>query len=226
MNRMDRLSLSQFTGVHKNVNPVVEDMLKVNFMLYDTDFLDENLIRDFARPGVQKYENTVRLLRYNNPNCYVSNNNAVFQSFRFPKFDTFFNQSFNLEPNLTGCSRQVKNVHPRNEHETQETLFDQLDSFASEYTNEQTFFEKSALFDFEYICVQEKDQRHRYNKMDWETYIGFHFIISCDRTNVKTKESKQIWMACTSIQLLQFPKETVNYSAGAFETLLQCSTCV
>ena len=77
--------------------PIVEDLLALDILLYDVDIVDGNIIGELARRSVQKYDNTVRLLRYNNHICYVSNINAVFQSFRCPNCDIFFNRTFNLE---------------------------------------------------------------------------------------------------------------------------------
>ena len=76
--------------------PTVEDLLTLNIVLHDIDILDGSLIGEFARRSVQKYENTVRLLRYNNHICYVNNINAVFQSFRFPNCDTFLQQNLQI----------------------------------------------------------------------------------------------------------------------------------
>ena len=97
----------------------VEDLLTLNILLYDMDIVDGSLIGELARQSVQKYEITVRLLRYNNQICYVNNINAVFQS--KPNCDTSFNRTFNLERHLTTCSERVKNVYPRNVYQIQET---------------------------------------------------------------------------------------------------------
>ena len=94
--------------------PFVEDLLNLNIVLYDIDIVDGNIMGELARRSVQKYENTVRLLRYNNHICYVNNIKAVFQSFRCPNCDTFFNRSFNLERPLITCSERVNNVYPKN----------------------------------------------------------------------------------------------------------------
>ena len=59
----------------------VGDLLTINIVLYDIDIVDANIIEELARRSLQKYNNTVRLLRYNNHICYVSNINAVFQDF-------------------------------------------------------------------------------------------------------------------------------------------------
>ena len=63
---MDGLSADQFQGVHMNEIPFVEDLLTLNTVLYDIDIVDGNIIGEFARRSVQKYEITVRLLRYKN----------------------------------------------------------------------------------------------------------------------------------------------------------------
>ena len=117
--------------------PIVEDLLNLNILLYDIDIMDGNIVGGLARRSVQKYENTVRLLRYNNHICYVNNIFAVFQSFRCPNFDNFFNRTFILERHLTTCSERVKNFYPRNVYQIRETLFDKLECFGINYTSEQ-----------------------------------------------------------------------------------------
>ena len=109
--------------------PIVENLLTLNFLLSDIDFADGNIIGEFARRSVLKYENTLRLLRYNSHICYVSNINAVVQSFRCTNCDTFFKKTFSLEQNLTTFSEQVKNLYPRNVYQGKGTLFDKLDIF-------------------------------------------------------------------------------------------------
>ena len=154
--------------------PIVEDLLTINILLYDIDILDSNIIGKLARRNVQNYENTVRLLRYNNHICYVNNINAVFQSFRCPNCDTFFNRTFSKERHLTICSERVKNVYPRNVYQIRETLFDKLDSFGINYTSEQKLFKNLAIFDFESICVQEET----FTDTNTTTWIGKHVPIS------------------------------------------------
>ena len=87
---MDGLRADQFQGVHINNIPTVEDLLPLNILLYDIDIVDRNIIGELARRSVQNYEKTVRLLRYNNRMCHKNNVIAVFQSFRCPNCDTFF----------------------------------------------------------------------------------------------------------------------------------------
>ena len=116
----------------------------------------------------------MRLLWYNNHISYVSNINAVFQSFRCPNCDTFFNRTFNLERHLTTCSERVKNLYPRNVYHIREPFIDKLDSLGIKYRSEQKLFENLAIFDFESICVQEESFRDT-NTTTWR---GKHVPIS------------------------------------------------
>ena len=87
---MDELSADQFQGGHLNDIPIVEDLLTLNILLFDMDIMDENIVGELTRRSVQKYENTVQLLRYNNHICYVNNINAVFS---LPQLWHFFQQN-------------------------------------------------------------------------------------------------------------------------------------
>ena len=134
----------------------------------------EKIIGELATRGLQKYNTSVGLLRYNNHICYMSNINAVFQSFRCPNCDTFFNRIFNLERHLTTCSKRLKNVFHRNVYQIRETLFDKLDSFGIKCTSQQKLFKNLAKFDFESICVLEES----YKDTTTTTWIGKHVPIS------------------------------------------------
>ena len=61
--------------------PKMEEMLQLNIFLYDIAFVDGELIEELAR-SVQKFEKSVKLLRYNNHICYVSDMNSFFKFFR------------------------------------------------------------------------------------------------------------------------------------------------
>ena len=69
INKLDGLSADKFRGVHMNDIPCVEDLLTLKIVLYDIDIVDGNIIGELARRSLQKYNNTVRLLRYNNHIC-------------------------------------------------------------------------------------------------------------------------------------------------------------
>ena len=148
INRKDGLSADQFQGVHMNDIPIVEDLLTLNNLLYDIDIVDGNIVGELARRSVQKYEKTLRLLRYYKHICYVNNINAVFQSFRGPNCDTFLKRAFNLERHLTTRSERVKNVYPRNVYQIRETLYDKLDSFGINYTSQRKLLENFSNIQF------------------------------------------------------------------------------
>ena len=130
-----------------NDSPVAEDLLFFTFLLYEIDFVHGSIIGELARRNLQKYENTVRLLRFNNRICYVSNIKAVSKSFRCCKCDTFLIGTFNLERQLTKSSEQIKNNYPRNVHQFPETH------------RKTSTPQKIAIFDFESFCVQEQTSK-------------------------------------------------------------------
>ena len=92
--------------------PNFEGLLPLKMLLHDIKVVNEKIIREFARRSEQKYENTVRLLTYNNQICYMSNINAAFQPFRCPNWDTSSNTTFNSERRLFTCSERLKNLYP------------------------------------------------------------------------------------------------------------------
>ena len=207
INKMEGLSADQFQGVHMNVIPTVEDLLTLNIVLHDIDIVDGNIIGELARRSVQKYENTVRLLRYNSHICYVNNINAVFQSFCCPNCGNFFNRTFNLEQHLTTCSERVKKIYPRNVYQVRETLFDKLHSFRIECTHEQRLFKNLAIFDFESICVQEES----FKDTDTTKWIGKHIPIS---VSISSNLLKEPIFLCNSD-----PHHLVTSFIGALENL-------
>ena len=171
INKMDRLSSNHFQGVHMNDIPTVEDLLTLNSIPYHIDIVDGNIIAEHSRRSIEKHNNTVKLLRYKNHICYVSNINTVFQAFRCPNCEIFFSRAFNLERQLTTCNERVKNVYPRNVYQIREALFDRLDSFGIKYTSEHKLFEKLSIFDFESICVQEQAFRDTNTKTWIRKYV-------------------------------------------------------
>ena len=128
--------VSKFQGVHLNDIPKVEDLLQLNIFLYDIDFVDGDLIRELARRSIQKFENTVKLVRYNNHICYV-NINKLFKAFRCTTCDTFFSKTGNLEQHLVTCSDHVKHIYPKNVYELRGTLLEKLDAFNIPYKKDQ-----------------------------------------------------------------------------------------
>ena len=90
---------NHFKGVQMNDFPIVQDLMRLNILLRETDLVDRKFIVAVARRSVQNYKNTVRLRRYNNHICYVSKISAVCQSFRCPSCDNFFYKRTILEKN-------------------------------------------------------------------------------------------------------------------------------
>ena len=165
---------SKFQGVHMTDIPKVEDLSQLNIFFYDIDFVDGELIGELCRRSNQKYEKSVKLLRYNNHVCYVNNINALFKTFRCTTCDTFFSKTGNLERQLVTCNDRVKHIYPKNVYELRETLFEKFDAFNIPYRNEQKLFRNLAIFDFESICVKENP----YKETETKTWIGKHVPIS------------------------------------------------
>ena len=82
LNNIEERDPSKLQGVHKTDIPKMEDLLQLNIFLSDIDFVDGELIGELARRNIQKFENSVKLLRYNNHICYVNNISALFRAFR------------------------------------------------------------------------------------------------------------------------------------------------
>ena len=117
--------------------PKVEDLLQLNIFLFDIDFVDGKLIGELCRRSIQKYEKSVKLLRYNNHICYVNNINALFKAFRCTTCDTFFSKTANLERHLVTCRDRIKHIYPKNVYELRETLSEKLDASNIPYRTEQ-----------------------------------------------------------------------------------------
>ena len=174
LNNSEEGDVSKFQGVHLNDIPKVEDLLQLKISLYDIDFVDEERIAELCQGSIQKYENSVKLLRNNNHICYVNNINVLFKAFRCTTCDTFFSKTGNLQRHLVTCSDRVKHIYPKNIYELRETFFEKLDAFNNPYKNEQKLFKTLAIFDFESICVKEDS----YRQTKTTTWIGKHVPIS------------------------------------------------
>ena len=174
LNNSEEGDVSKFQGVHLNDILKIEDLLQLAIFLFDIDFVDGELIGELARRSSQKYENSVKLLRYNNHICYVNNINALFKAFQCATCDTFFSKTGNLERLLVTCSDRVKHVYPKNVYELRETLFEKLDAFSIPHINEHKLFKNLAIVDFESICVKEES----YKQTETTTWIGKHVPIS------------------------------------------------
>ena len=72
LNNIEERDPSKFQGVHMTDIPKVEGLLQLNIFPFDIDFVDGELIAELARRSIQKFEKSVKLLRYNNHVCYVT----------------------------------------------------------------------------------------------------------------------------------------------------------
>ena len=164
--------------------PSVEDKVGINIFIYDIDLIDGAMVGELARRSIKKYEKNVQLIRYNSHICYVDNINALFKAFCCPTCDTYFQKSGNLERHLVRCSERVKHIYPKNVYQLRERLFDKLESFDIQYTDDQKLFNNLAVFDFESICIPEE----KFKNTEMTTWIGKHVPISVSiSSNLITK---------------------------------------
>ena len=174
LNNCGKADPSKFEGVHMTDIPKVEEMLQLNIFLYDIDFVDGELIGELARRSIQKFEKSVKLLRYNIHICYVSDMNPFFKSFRCSTCDTIFSKTGNLERHLITCSERVKHIYPKNVYQLREALFEELDSSIIPHREDQKLIKNLASFDFESICVKEET----YKETKTTKWIGKHVPIA------------------------------------------------
>ena len=165
---------AEFQGVHMTDSPKVQEMLQLNIFLYYIDFVDEELIGELARKSIQKFEKSVKLLRYNNNICYVSDMKSFFKSFRCSTCDTIFSKTGMLERHLITCTERVKHIYPKIVYQLRETLLEKLDSFNMPYREDQKLFKNLAVFDFESVCVNEET----YKETETTKWIRKHVPIS------------------------------------------------
>ena len=174
LNNCGEADPSKFQGVHMTDIPKVEEMLQLNIFLYHIDFVDGELIEELARRSIQKFEKSVKLLRYNNHFCYVSDLISFFKSFRCSSCDSIFSKTGNLERHLITCSERVNHIYPKNVYQFRETLFEKLDSSNIPHKEDQKLFKNLAVFDFESICNKEE----AYKETETTKWIGKHVPIS------------------------------------------------
>ena len=165
---------SKFQGVCMDDIPSVEVIVGINIFIYDIDLFDGAMVGELARRSIKKCEKNVQLIQYNSHTCYVDNINALFKAFRCPNCDTYFQKTGNLERHLVKCSERVKHIYPKIVYQLRETLFDKLDSFDMQYTDDQKLFNNLAVFDFESICIPEE----KFKNTETTTWIGKHVPIS------------------------------------------------
>ena len=139
--------------------PSVEDIVGINIFIYDIDLIDGAMVGELARRSIKKYEKNVQLMRYNSHIRYVDNIQALSKSFRCPTCDTYFQKTGNLGRHLVRCSERLKHIYPKNVYQLREMLFDKLDSFGIQYTDDQKLFTNLAVFDFESSVYRRKNSK-------------------------------------------------------------------
>ena len=100
----------QFRGVLMDNLLIVEDVLEKNIFIYDIDIEEGDFVGKLARRSIGKYENTVKLLRYNDHIIYVNNIDNFFKCFRCPTCDTFFHKADNFNRHLLFCKDRIKKI--------------------------------------------------------------------------------------------------------------------
>ena len=170
---------SKFQGVCMDDIPSVGDIVVINIFIYDIKFIDGAMVGELARRSIKKYEKSVQLIQYNSHICYVDNIHPLFKAFRCPTCDTYFRKSGNLERHLVRCSERVKHIYPKNVYQLRETFFDKLDSFGTQYADDQKTFTNQAVCDFESICIPEE----KFKNTETTTWIGKHVQISISITS-------------------------------------------
>ena len=154
--------------------PSVEDIAGINIFIYDIDLIDGAMVGELARRSIKKSEKNVQLIKHNSQVCYVDNINALLKAFRCPTCGTYFRKTGNLEHHLVRCSERVKYIYPKKVYQLRETLFDKLDSFDIQYTDDQKLFGNLVVFDIESICIPEE----KFKNKRTTTWIGKHVPIS------------------------------------------------
>ena len=143
-----------FRGVSFDQIPIIEEQIKQNIFIYDFDIEDGEIIGELVRRSVERYDENIKLLRYNNHICYVNDINKFFKKFRCPSCDVFFNHSGHFKRRVKTCKERVMNIYPQGAYSLQETLFEKLDNFSITYPEDYALFRSFVVFDFEAICFQ------------------------------------------------------------------------
>ena len=95
-----------FMGVSRDQIPVIENLVEKNIFIYDFTIEDGEIVGELIRRRIERYEENIKLLRYNNHICYVNDINKFFKKFRCPSCDVFFNHSGHFyRPPLTNLQR-------------------------------------------------------------------------------------------------------------------------
>ena len=115
----------------------VENAKKHNIFIYDIDIEDEDFVGELARLGVEMYENSINILRYNNHICYVDDINSFFKRFRCPNCDILIKRAGTFNRHVKSCKDRIQNVYPKSVYTLRETLIDKFDCIGIGYKEDQ-----------------------------------------------------------------------------------------
>ena len=169
---------SKFQGVHMTDIPKVEDLTQLNIFLYDIDFVDGDLIGELCRRSIQKYEKSVKLLRYNNHTCYVNNINALFKAFDVLRV-THFSQRRGIWNDIWLLVVIALNIFtPRMFTNWEKRFLKSWMHSISHIKTSKTVQELGNFWFWIYLCQGRLLQANWDNNMDREacSYISFHLV--------------------------------------------------
>ena len=161
-------------GVSLDQIPIIENLVEKHIFIYDFAIEDGEIVGELIRRSIERFEENIKLLRYNNHICYVNDINKFFKKFRCPSCDVFSNHPGHFNRHLRTCEERRKNVYPRGVYSLKETLFQKLDNFSIFYPEDRTFFKKFGIFDFEAIC----DNSSEISSTATISWIGTHVPVS------------------------------------------------
>ena len=73
-----------FRGVSVENLPVVEEIVQRNIFIYDFDIQEGEFVGELARRSIERYDKTVKLLRFNNHMIHTNDIDSFFKCFRSP----------------------------------------------------------------------------------------------------------------------------------------------
>ena len=180
---------SEFQGVCMDNIPSGEYVVGISIFIYDIDLSDGAMVGEFARRNIKKYKKKVLLIRYKSHISYVDKIHALFKVFRCATCDTYFQKTRSLLRHLV--SGLVKHIYPENAYQLRETLFNELDSFDIQYTDDKKLFNNLAVFDFESTCIAEE----KFKNTRTTTWIGKHVPVSVSMSSNLIAMPKVLWIS-------------------------------
>ena len=151
-----------------------------NFSFYDFD-IHEGEYKELAWRSIGRFDDTVKVLRFNNHLIHTNDIDSFFKCFRCPSFDNFFNKFDNFNKHLIEYKHWVKHIHPKIMYELRKTLFKKLGRIQSSSFWRKQNFSKSNKFlktctKFSLLIIESYWWTHLLTLMSQRT---LHLISSC-----------------------------------------------